>query len=516
MANIFGRIKGVFSGRDASAGWSPRVSTRSGHLFDGSKFRGSLLFPSLWGQDTEALRDRSRMAYWESPQARAIIGRLADNVIGTGLSLEASPLWDLIGDGKTDEQRRLFAREIELRFDLWAGSREADASGRMSLYELQIFEFVNRLRDGETFVILRYSGDADRMNPVSMQFIAPEQVITPWDVAVQESAKAAGRRIVDGVEIDAYNRPLAIHVADPLTQKTTRIPMVGPSGRQYVIHAIVTDQIGAVRGTPILAPIIHELQKITDYTVAEIEAAVINAVMAVWVKPSPEAAASQALAGIRTRGSANTLQDSGMRDEIKQATFDKPGLIVQTLKAGEELQSFDTRRPNVNFGEFVRHITRHLSASVGIPIEVLEESFNANYSASRASLILFWQTVEKWRDNSGAQIWDPVYRAWFGEEVKSGRIAAQSYGAGSPVITAAWLHHSWLGMSRPSIDPLKEANAERVRIEDGATTRERAALQYNGSDFGDNVKKLAGENAALAAARAPLEKPPAAGVADDE
>lgn len=495
------------------ASWNWRGGTKSGHLFGGSKFKGALNYPSAWGLDNTELRDRSRAAYWDSTQARAMLGRLVDNVIGTGLSLEASPLWQLIGGALTEDERHGLAREIELRFALWASSHEPDASGRMSLYELQGYEFLNRLRDGETVMVFRYSGDSKRMSPLSIQFLLPEQISTPYDRITQDAAKSAGRRIIDGIEIDASAQELAAHVQEEVSGKFTRIPAFGPSGRRFLVHPIVADTLGAVRGTPILAPMIHELQKITDGTVAELEAMVLNAVMAVWVKPGPDAPASRALAGIQGRGNAPASQSS-TNTETKQAEFDKPGLIIQSLKAGEEVVSFDSKRPNVNFAEFVRQITKHLSASIGVPIEVLEESFNANYSASRASLLLFWNTVERHREQTASQFLNLVYEAWFAEEVKAGRIQAPGFDGASPVIRRAWLNCQWIGDSQPSIDPQKEANADDLRIAQGATTRERVAVQYNGSDYQDNVRRLKRENAELAEANAPMQPVQAAPVQD--
>ena len=49
----------------------------------------------------------------------------------------------------------------------------------------------------------------------------------------------------------------------------------------------------------------------------------------------------------------------------------------------------------------------------------------------------------------------------------------------------------------PSIDPLKDVQADDLRIAQGATTGERVALEYNRSDFWENVKKRAKELIAL-------------------
>ncbi len=496
--NIFQSIASIFTPqKKPTSQVNNRYGTKSGYLFSGAKFTGSSVYPSAWDLDNETIRDQSRAAYWDSTQAQAIISRLADNVVGTGLALELKPMWDLLdGVAMTDEKKHKFSRMVEQRFDLWASSTEPDAAGRWSLYQLTALEYINRMRDGESFHILRYTADGTRMSPLSIQTILPEQVMSPGFTDTDT--------IKSGIEIDKSGREIAIHVAtdEYLTGNVMqRIPVRG-TARRFVIHPIVADTLGAVRGTPLLANCIHELKKITDLTVAEIEAAVINAVLAVWVKPSADANASRALSGIQRRGTTETTGNAGT--ESSQTTFDKPGLIVQTLKAGEELQSFDTKRPNVNATEFIRSITKTLAASKGVPIEVLEESFNANYSASRASLLLFWRKVEIERAKTAVQYLSPIFESWFAEEVSAGRIQVPGY-ADSPVVRKAWTNHAWNGDKQPSIDPQKEATADDIRIAQGTTTRERVAMEYNGSDAMENINRLTQENTALAAAIAPLQ-----------
>jgi lambda family phage portal protein len=502
---LWDTIRGWFGAKPSahSNQWRWSSGIRNGNIFDGSKFRGSTFYPSSWDLDVEALRDKSRVAYWDSTQARSILGRLVDNVIGTGLSLESSPIWDLIGSGMSEDEQAKLSREIELRFHLWASSHEADASGRMNFYELQALEFSNRLLDGDQVVILRYSGDSARLNPLSIQFIGAEQVFNPYDSGFVNAAKSKGNRIVEGVEVTPAGEEVAFYITDPVTISSVRVPVKGPSGRRFVLHPAVINQPGQVRGVPILAPLIHELQKITDYTVAELEASVLNAIMAVWIEPSADKNSSQPLAGIRLRGAQSP--EGPQQAPPAEAKFDKPGIIIQNLKAGEKIHSYDSKRPNVNFEAFVTGITKSLSASVGIPIEVLQMSFNANYSASRASLLLFWNTVEKWREATASQFLGPIFEAWFTEEVKSGRINAVGFLDGPPVVRRAWLSAAWIGAGKPSIDPLKEANAARTRIQDGLTTRERESMIYNGSDYRDNVKRLKIENELLREANGTTE-----------
>lgn len=480
---------------DKAIGWTPNGGMKSSQLFDGQKFKGSMIYPSTWNMDNEVLRNRSRKAYFESSHARAIIGRLNDNVINDGLVLQSTPVWELLeGLSLSDEQKTKLVRDIELRFHLFMQSKELDASGKMNGFEFQGFVNLNEMKDGEIIGILRYQDDAKRMSPLSCQLIMPDQVQTPLDNSAIESAKAAGRRIEDGIELDSLGREIAIHVTDPVTFKSKRIPCNG-TYRRFVIHPMISDILGSVRGTPILAPVVHELEKITDYEVAEIEAAVLNACIATWIKPSPDKNASHVLEGIKKGNQTSSSLVSN--EETSQTTFSKPGWFVQNLKAGETIESFSSSRPNVNFKGFIDAVMESVAASLSVPIEVLRESFNANYSASRASLLLFWNKVIKDRAHFESQFLDLIYEAWLDEEVRLNKINLPGFRDGNSLIRRAWLDCSWIGKSYPSIDPKKEADAADVRIKQGSTTREREAQIYNNSDFNDNCAKLKIENEKL-------------------
>jgi lambda family phage portal protein len=483
---------------DKAIGWSSNGGYKNSQLFDGSKYKGAMSYPSTWGMDNQVLRDRSKKSYFESSHARAMLGRLNDNVINDGLVLQSTPIWELLeGLSLRPEDKMKIVRDIELRFHLFMQSKELDASGKQSGYEFQGFVNLNEMKEGEIIGILRYQDDSKRMSPLSCQLILPDQIQTPLDNPAIESAKAAGRRIEDGIEIDSAGKEIAIHVMDPITFKSKRIPCFGTT-RRFVVHPMISDILGSMRGTPILAPVVHELEKITDYEVAEIEAAVLNACIATWIIPSSDKNASRVLDGIKNAN--KTAANDSPNTESSQTTFSKPGWFVQNLKAGEQISSFSSSRPNVNFKGFIDAVMESVSASLSIPIEVLRESFNANYSASRASLLLFWNKVIKDRAHFESQFLNVIFEAWLDEEVRLNKIKLPGYKEGNALIRHAWLDCSWIGRSYPSIDPKKEADAADVRIAAGATTREREAQIYNGSDFNDNCAKLKMENEKLAEA----------------
>ena len=482
----------------AMAGWSWMGGVSSG--WTGDKFSGGLSYPSAWSLNHYELRRRARIAYWESVQARALIGRLTDNVINAGLVLDSTPSWVVIDEpGRISEaERQAWTRSIETRFHLWARSKEADATGRLTLYQLMGLVFHTRLKDGEALVIFRYSPSPGRMNPLSLQLVNVDQIQTPSETSLLAAVKGRGNRVEEGIELDPIGAEVAYFVADAQTGKSVRIPKYGPkSGRLFGLHVGAPGTPGEVRAISMLAPILHELQKITDYTVAEIEAAIINATIAAWVEPSAEVQSSQPFAGPVIAGSSEEAVAAG-DDRVEPPSrgyIREPGLMVQNLKAGEKLQSYDTKRPNVNFDLFVKSWKSALSASTGIPVEVLDMSFNANYSASRASLILFWNVVERHRAELAADFLDPVYSGWLAEEIMSRRVDAPGWNV--PVVRAAWLNCDWIGISKPNIDPKAEALASDLNIAAGRTTRARESRELNGSEFSENAARLVIENEEL-------------------
>jgi len=203
-----------------------------------------------------------------------------------------------------------------------------------------------------------------------------------------------------------------------------------------------------------------------------------------------------------TVASDTASDDPGYTNIGKTVLSNTGGLCVSSLKAGEDLRSHDTKRPNVNFGEFVDNITKYLSASLSMPIEVLHMTFGKNFSASRASLKLYWQSVFVKRDDIVSDFKTVVFNSWLLGEVGSGNLILKGFE--DPQLRAAWQSAKWFGIPSVSIDPMKEERAAAIRIAEGLSTREHEAQRRNNTSFDSNVTRLASENIRLAAANQPL------------
>lgn len=76
----------------------------------------------------------------------------------------------------------------------------------------------------------------------------------------------------------------------------------------------------------------------------------------------------------------------------------------------------------------------------------------------------------------------PVYEEWLTEAVLKGRIEAPGF-FDDPAIRAAWCGADWYGDAQGQLDPLKEANAAKVRVDEGFSTREREAAELTGMKY---------------------------------
>jgi lambda family phage portal protein len=433
--------------------------------------------------------------------------------------LEAQPVWEVIDpkNAISPEARRAWVKNVQARVSLWMNSTDLDAAGKKTGYQLMGFSLLNELRDGEILPICRYTSDAQKLNPLQLQFINPDQVRDPIDGAMLSAATARGNRIVDGIEIDSDMREVALYVWDdtPMgmgqvpTFRCVRVPRSGgKSSRPFYLHPALCDSVGQVRGISWLAHIVHELQKLTDYGIAELEAAVINAIFAAWIKPGPSAPASKALAGIAIRTKVQQ-EDDEADGKSTTGIVNKPGIVVQTLKAGEEMRSHDTTRPNVNYPAFHDTVLSNIAMSLGIPLSIVKMAFKQNYSASRGEICFFWNAIDSLRYNFAAEFLNPIYEIAMTEWVRAEKVEATGF-LEDVFLRRAWLNCEWNGINKPSIDPQKEATAVDLRIAQGTTTREREAKLYNGSEYDDNVAQLQRENDKLAEAQKNMKPTPAA------
>jgi len=458
--------------------------------------------------DHFTLRQNARDAYQDTPQAKALVDRYADTVVDIGLKLESTPDSKILKKGPKELEE--WREEVDARFDLWCKAKEQHRPELMTFYQYQRLYSQGQQRDNDMFTRLYYSANQRLINPLQFSGIDANQI---RGYAFTSTYTQYSQR--DGINRDGRGRETSYKVwmqqygdnQDPYRFET--IPRIGSkSKRIFMLHGFMPDYVGQGRGYSRLAHALQEFENITDFSISQVKKAINQSAITMYVKPSKDNPSSNPFEGVLTEAGASPVveqfgstpapsQEAANVNPVScyrmpEATIDTPGsTAVFNLAEGEDLAPFKATAPSESYDSFVNSFCSFLSASLSMPIEVMLMKFNQNYSASRASLILFWRVAQIWRAEIEADLLNPVYEMWLAEEIAAARILAPGWQ--DPVLRKAWLSTRWLGSPMPNIDPMRTAKADKEYVDMGAQTLDRVARNLNGSNGKANRSKLTRE-----------------------
>ncbi len=247
----------------------------SWHPFAGSA--DSDLLPELG-----TLVSRSRDLVRNHGVASGAIQTLTDNIVGTGLRLAARP--DYVALGKSKEWADDWARQVESHWRTWAESTSCDAANSLTFAGLTIQVFRSSLLNGESLALPLWL--PNRNFATTLQLIEADRLSNP-------NGEQDTQTLRGGIEIDKFGAPIAYwikrtHPGDRfmLAQDNDwqRIPATTKFGRQRVLHIHDKERTGQTRGKPLLTSVLPLFKTLDHYERSELQAAVVNAMIAAFVE----------------------------------------------------------------------------------------------------------------------------------------------------------------------------------------------------------------------------------------
>lgn len=421
------------------------------------------------------LRGRSRDLARNSPVACGAINANINYAVGTGLSMQ--PRIDYKVLGLSDVQAEIWQENTQREFEMYAQSKDCDATMTQNFYEQQGLVLRSALESGDVICVLA-NIQRKKTYDLAIQILEADRICNP-------NLKGDTATLVDGIELDQYGAATHVHICKThpgalrsIKLEWIKVPVYGAStGRRNVLHIFERKRPGQTRGAPYLSTVIESLKQLERYTEAELQAAVISAAFAVFVTMDAEAF-DLLFESDNNAKKAYFNESIGWNGKIPEADIGSPGKAINLLP-GEHVESPDLGRPNDKFDPFVLAITRQIGVALELPFEVLIKHFTASYSASRAALLDAWRLFRRRRDWLASNFCQPVYEAWLEEAVAKGRIHAPGFFADAG-LRAAWCKTEWIGDGPGSIDPEKEINAATKRYELGITTLEAESVMYDG------------------------------------
>jgi len=451
LKTFFNDFKAIISLIDSDKSINADAGLHFNHHSGNSSYTHNYYSPTSTFFKRKELVRRSREAITDATTYGSLIYWIVSYVIGTGLTLSANPLWDVLGIVDKEEQKKT-KKQIEDYVKLVCASEKLDYYENIDTDKLLRSVFNKYLIDGEVFILFTYHHGEDDFCPVKIRIVATENVCTG-------SSSIGRKNVYDGIELDEFGKIVAYHIAVNSTydystlrvsnKDTIRVTPYTKLAQVQVVHIANRFDINDLRGIPLATNILSELEKISSSINSELEAMKLNAsILGVVTRTIPDG----------EKGSlvhATNLLKKKLNGTMpsQNTSYSDNNIVLNGLMAGEDVKDLTTTRPNLNLAHFVDIVVKTMASSRGVPSEVLNAQYGSNYSASRAAIQQFWKSVMQYRKDFQRSGYKYIYKALITEMVASGKLELKNFD--DPLHKEAWLYHNWGGSSQPHLTLIK-------------------------------------------------------------
>lgn len=393
-----------------------------------------------------ALRNRSRALVRDNAHAKRAQAVVVNNVIGQGIGMQAAI------KNRRGRSLKDYNDAIEAEWHDWCLAENCHIGASLHFSDLERLLVSEVFAAGDVFVRIHRSGRG--AVPLSLEVIESERMADEW-----EAPNYNGNLVRQGVEVDAYHRPVAYwyhttHPGDPRRQlqqdQLIRVPA------EDIIHLRSIERWPQVRGVPWMHAAMNRLNQLGEFQEAAVMAARIGAEKVMVLEENENG------------GLADSLGDGGQNDGTLIWNSGKGQIDI--LPAGTKVADWNPTYPNDNFDPFVRSALRDIASAFGMSYESLSRDYStSNYSSSRMGLIDDrdgWRVLQQWYIRTFR---DRLHRVWLESAMLSRAIAGvpvEAYIANRKQIeSVSWKPRGWSW-----VDPTKEVAAYKEAVRCGFTT----------------------------------------------
>jgi len=431
-----------------NAGWTP-INTTAEATNQGERDR---------------IRSRARDLERNSDVAEAILSTFERNVISTGFRLQAKVL-----DKKGNDDETLNA-QIEELFSQWCKAKNCDIAERSSFLEMQAMAMRRIKVDGGFIFIKSYQGTGN------LPFCLQMREVDDIDGAMYSSGLKVGNRIINGIEVNEYNKQMAfwLRTTTPdglYTIRSTRIDA------KNVIYLNKLKRPSQIREISELAITSGRIRDINEFVEAVSIKERILACLSVFIKKiTPSGTIG------RGTGTVTTGKDGQVAAPTRTIA---PGIISE-LSPGEDVQVVNPNGQATNAKEFIMFQQRLAGSGQGISYESVSRDLSqVNYSSARQGLLEDQSTYKVWQLFFIEKFLDEVYKEFIISAVITNQLDIKDFWLDKE----KYLKHSWIAPGWSWIDPLKEVKANETALNTGQTTLAELSAQ-RGQDWKEVLTQL--------------------------
>jgi lambda family phage portal protein len=393
------------------------------------------------------LRNRARYERANNSYLAGISSTIANDLIGTGPRLQLNS-----GDSTID-------REIERAFFDWGWQINLPTKLR-TMRECIV-------TDGEAFAMF-ISNPANDGVQLDVRLVEAEMISTPTQIIAASTTVTPEGSIVDGLEFDQIGNVLGYQLLNyhPGSNwkvnnlEYTRIPA------SQIVHWYRPQRAGQHRGIPEVGPALKLFAAMRRYTEAVIAAAETAADFAAFLHSNSPAAEVDEV------------------DAFSEMAIEKRSMV--TLPEGWDISQLKAEQPTNTYQAFKREIVSEIGRCMQLPYNVAAlDSSSYNYASGRMDHQIYAATVRVYRDELERVMLDRMLGAWVAEASLLGIVPDSM----APISEWNW---SWVWDGREHVDPSKEAEAARTRLETLTTS---LAHEYakQGKNWETELRQIAAE-----------------------
>jgi len=406
---------------------------------------------ALIQDDLATMRNRCRFEVRNNEWVEGICLGSELDVVGTGPQLQI----------QTDDDR--LNEHIEQRWRDWQGI--CDERGRDHFADLLALQGVRSLLDsGESFTVMTNRGDGG--DPVQLRLLCVESdcVFSPFGAEYDS-------RVKEGIRLDGSGRPLSYYVAK---QHPGDFDAFYDSGMQQIpaeqmLHVFWTKRANQVRGYPMLQVLLSSISEMNHYSAAVIQAADLAA----------------SLAGVLETDLPDVDEDATDDYEAFDEIEIEPGSFM-TLPKFVKAQQFKPEQPTSNYSDYVAAKLKQCGRGVMMPYNVISgDSSGYNYASGRLDKQIWQRFARRWQMFLIRRFVGPVFQRWLREALLIPNYIPRR---GSVDL----IPHVWIWPGQEHVDPAKEANAQKIRLENRTTTLAEECAK-EGRDWKDVLRQIAEE-----------------------
>ena len=416
--------------------------------------------------DLNNLRRRGRQLASNNDYAKKFRGMVENNLIGpAGIRLQAK-VEDAPGkeDGLANDA-------IERAWSEW--SSQCDITGQMSLRDLCESIVGSLPADGEFLVRMVRGADARNNFNFALQVIDVDRIDTAYNGAY------GGNTVIMGVEVDAYRRPLALHLFESHPNDGER------TGRRRIrveaselLHKFKIERAEQMRGVPWMAPGMLSLHHLGNFMLSALLAAEHGANHYGFFTQTEDASGGPPIGAAEGTGA-----------DVATITTSQPG-TYDTLPTGYSFQQHESKYPNDVFGPFAKTMLQRIATGWRVAYHSLANDLEGvSFSSIRSGTLEErdrWMADQEWFIGS---FMEPVFQAWLQMALLSGAITMPNGSALPAAKAAKFAKHEWQARRWEWVDPKNDMEAKILSVKAGLMAPQdlSAAMGY---DFEDTLKAI--------------------------